>query len=242
MLAAAVAGYRRLLDDRRPGPRPGNRPQHADAGRPRDLPRLARDPGRRARRTGPCRSACRSSPTSSWPAGRSSAATSPTSWATWSIATPGGRRARSGSRSRSARSPRARWSRPGSGVQDLVLIRTGETILALHNQCAHAGGPLNEGTLVDGCVECPWHGSRFEVATGRRRRGPTVYDQPTYEVRADRCRRLRGSPDAPERRELAGGAGQGRGSLGRRRAGRVGGPGEVGRLEAAPAASAVIAS
>ena len=70
------------------------------------------------------------------------------------------------------------------GIQDLVLIRTGETILALHNQCAHAGGPLDEGTLVDGCVECPWHGSRFEVATGRRRRGPTVYDQPTYEVRA----------------------------------------------------------
>jgi nitrite reductase/ring-hydroxylating ferredoxin subunit len=70
------------------------------------------------------------------------------------------------------------------GIQDLVLIRTGETILALHNQCAHAGGPLNEGTLADGCVECPWHGSRFEVATGRRRRGPTVYDQPTYEIRA----------------------------------------------------------
>ena len=70
------------------------------------------------------------------------------------------------------------------GIQDLVLIRTGDTILALHNQCAHAGGPLDEGTLVDGCVECPWHGSRFEVATGRRRRGPTVYDQPTYEVRA----------------------------------------------------------
>jgi nitrite reductase/ring-hydroxylating ferredoxin subunit/uncharacterized membrane protein len=69
------------------------------------------------------------------------------------------------------------------GIQDLVLLRTGETILALHNQCAHAGGPLNEGRLVDGCVECPWHGSRFEAATGRRRRGPTVYDQPSYEVR-----------------------------------------------------------
>jgi len=69
------------------------------------------------------------------------------------------------------------------GIQDLVLIRTGETILALHNQCAHAGGPLSEGTLVDGCVECPWHGSRFETTTGRRRRGPTLYDQPAYEVR-----------------------------------------------------------
>ena len=69
------------------------------------------------------------------------------------------------------------------GIQDLVLVRTGGTILALHNQCAHAGGPLSEGTLLDGCVECPWHGSRFEAATGRRRGGPTVYDQPTYEVR-----------------------------------------------------------
>ena len=54
----------------------------------------------------------------------------------------------------------------------------------LHDQCAHAGGPLDEGMLVDGCVECPWHGSRFEIRTGRRRRGPTVYDQPSYEVRA----------------------------------------------------------
>ncbi len=69
------------------------------------------------------------------------------------------------------------------GIQDLVLVRTGEKILALHNQCAHAGGPLNEGSLLDGRVECPWHGSRFELATGRRRRGPTVYDQPAYEVR-----------------------------------------------------------
>jgi nitrite reductase/ring-hydroxylating ferredoxin subunit len=69
------------------------------------------------------------------------------------------------------------------GAQALVLIRSGDTINALHDQCAHAGGPLNEGSLVDGCVECRWHGSRFEVATGRRRRGPTVYDQPSYEVR-----------------------------------------------------------
>jgi nitrite reductase/ring-hydroxylating ferredoxin subunit/uncharacterized membrane protein len=69
------------------------------------------------------------------------------------------------------------------GEQALVLIRSGETINALHDQCAHAGGPLSAGTIVDGCVECPLHGSRFEIATGRRRRGPTVYDQPRFEVR-----------------------------------------------------------
>ena len=69
------------------------------------------------------------------------------------------------------------------GLQSLVVVRSGEAIHALHDQCAHAGGPLSGGRVVDGCIECPWHGSRFELATGRRCRGPAVYDQPAYEVR-----------------------------------------------------------
>jgi nitrite reductase/ring-hydroxylating ferredoxin subunit/uncharacterized membrane protein len=69
------------------------------------------------------------------------------------------------------------------GINTLVLVRTGETVLALHETCAHAGGPLSGGALVDGCVQCPWHGSRFRLVDGRSVRGPSVYDQPTYEVR-----------------------------------------------------------
>jgi nitrite reductase/ring-hydroxylating ferredoxin subunit len=69
------------------------------------------------------------------------------------------------------------------GLQNLILVRRGETIHALHDQCAHAGGPLSGGRIVDGCIECPWHQSRFDLVTGERRRGPAVYDQPTYEVR-----------------------------------------------------------
>ena len=71
-----------------------------------------------------------------------------------------------------------------AGAQSLVVVRQGEQIYALHAQCAHAGGPLPSGGLVDGCIECPWHFSRFELATGRRRQGPTTFDQPRYEVRA----------------------------------------------------------
>ena len=70
------------------------------------------------------------------------------------------------------------------GTEPLVLHRDGDTIQALHATCAHAGGPLDKGTLVDGCVECPWHGSRFRLADGQVARGPAVYDQPRYEVRA----------------------------------------------------------
>ncbi|HEY0444239.1 MAG TPA: Rieske (2Fe-2S) protein [Candidatus Limnocylindrales bacterium] len=73
--------------------------------------------------------------------------------------------------------------RAKAGINNLVLVRTGSTVAALHDQCAHAGGPLSEGAIVDGCVECPWHGSRFRLTDGRAMRGPTVYDQPRYEVR-----------------------------------------------------------
>jgi nitrite reductase/ring-hydroxylating ferredoxin subunit/uncharacterized membrane protein len=69
------------------------------------------------------------------------------------------------------------------GINNLVLVRQGDAIHALHEQCAHAGGPLSEGTLVDGCIQCPWHGSRFRLTDGKAVRAPTVYDQPRYEVR-----------------------------------------------------------
>jgi len=70
------------------------------------------------------------------------------------------------------------------GINQLVLVRQGETILALHDTCAHAGGPLNEGKLIDGTqVECPWHYSRYRLSDGLVVRGPSVYDQPAYEVR-----------------------------------------------------------
>jgi nitrite reductase/ring-hydroxylating ferredoxin subunit/uncharacterized membrane protein len=82
------------------------------------------------------------------------------------------------------RIPEGRPVKARLGINQLVLIRQGETILALHDTCAHAGGPLNEGKLVDGAIECPWHGSRFRMDSGHVTRGPSVYDQPAYEVRA----------------------------------------------------------
>jgi nitrite reductase/ring-hydroxylating ferredoxin subunit len=70
-----------------------------------------------------------------------------------------------------------------AGANTLILVRAGDTIQALHETCAHAGGPLAEGSIVDGCIQCPWHGSRFRLADGHVARGPATYDQPAYEVR-----------------------------------------------------------
>ncbi|HUQ43053.1 MAG TPA: Rieske 2Fe-2S domain-containing protein [Candidatus Limnocylindria bacterium] len=80
--------------------------------------------------------------------------------------------------------PEGRPIKAKLGINQLVLVRQGENILALHDTCAHAGGPLNEGRLVDGQIECPWHFSRYRMDNGHVTRGPSVYDQPAYEVRA----------------------------------------------------------
>ncbi|MGP1674375.1 MAG: Rieske 2Fe-2S domain-containing protein [Candidatus Limnocylindrales bacterium] len=80
--------------------------------------------------------------------------------------------------------PEATPTKMKAGINDLVVVRVGDTVHAMHNVCAHAGGPLDQGPVVDGCVQCPWHGSRFRLADGHVQRGPSVYDQPRYEIRA----------------------------------------------------------
>lgn len=65
----------------------------------------------------------------------------------------------------------------------LLLYRDGDTISAIAATCTHAGGPLAEGTTVDGCVTCPWHGSTFRLADGHIVRGPASTPQPRFETR-----------------------------------------------------------
>ncbi len=65
----------------------------------------------------------------------------------------------------------------------LVLARDEGGVRALDARCTHRGGPLDEGEVSEGCVTCPWHASRFELATGDVVRGPATSPQPAYEVR-----------------------------------------------------------
>lgn len=80
--------------------------------------------------------------------------------------------------------PHATPTKARAGINDLLLVRIGTTVHALHAVCSHAGGPLPQGEIVDGCIECPWHGSRFRLDNGQVTQGPALYDQPTYEIRA----------------------------------------------------------
>jgi nitrite reductase/ring-hydroxylating ferredoxin subunit len=69
------------------------------------------------------------------------------------------------------------------GGVPLVLVRHDGRLHALADRCTHRGGPLSDGRLVDGCLECPWHLSRFDVTDGAVHRGPATRPQPVYEVR-----------------------------------------------------------
>src|SRR2546423_15530164 len=54
---------------------------------------------------------------------------------------------------------------------------------AVSNRCRHLFASLGEGRVVDeGCLECPWHGARYDVATGRMLRGPQGVFRPVSGV------------------------------------------------------------
>ncbi|MEZ2388005.1 Rieske (2Fe-2S) protein [bacterium RCC_150] len=68
-----------------------------------------------------------------------------------------------------------------SGVS-VLLHRSGGIVRALDSVCSHMGGPLEEGTIENGCITCPLHGSTFRLADGSIVRGPATRPQPVYEV------------------------------------------------------------
>jgi nitrite reductase/ring-hydroxylating ferredoxin subunit/uncharacterized membrane protein len=70
-----------------------------------------------------------------------------------------------------------------AGRANLFLVRLDGEICAIENRCSHRGGPLADGEMEGGCVRCPWHGSRFDLATGEVVNGPATVNQPVYQAR-----------------------------------------------------------
>lgn len=83
-------------------------------------------------------------------------------------------------------------------VTVLVVRESGNQVHVLADRCSHMGGPLTEGVIADGCVQCPWHGSVFRLADGWNVRGPATAPQPAFETRitdghVEACLRLDGA-------------------------------------------------
>ncbi|MGH9974713.1 MAG: Rieske (2Fe-2S) protein, partial [Nitrososphaeraceae archaeon] len=67
----------------------------------------------------------------------------------------------------------------------VCIVNVGGRYYAIGNTCTHLGGPLNEGKLEGYDVECPWHGSKFDVRTGEPTKPPARQAVPTYEVKIE---------------------------------------------------------
>ena len=65
----------------------------------------------------------------------------------------------------------------------VLLCREGDRIFAIGAVCSHAGGPLDQGKISRGCVQCPWHDSVFDLRDGRIVHGPATQPQPSFETR-----------------------------------------------------------
>jgi methionine sulfoxide reductase heme-binding subunit len=52
------------------------------------------------------------------------------------------------------------------GGERIAVFKHNNRISAVTNVCAHQGGPLGEGKVIDGCITCPWHGWQYRPSDG----------------------------------------------------------------------------
>ena len=69
----------------------------------------------------------------------------------------------------------------------IVVARTEDGYRAFSDYCTHRGSSLAGGAMICGTVQCPWHGSQFDVASGAVKAGPAKENIKVYsaEVKED---------------------------------------------------------
>ena len=83
--------------------------------------------------------------------------------------------------------------KPAPGEVRVVMPR-GERIalanvegeyFAIDDVCTHDGGPLDQGEVFGNQIECPRHGARFDVRTGKALTLPAIFPVKTYPVKVE---------------------------------------------------------
>lgn len=64
----------------------------------------------------------------------------------------------------------------------IVIARTENGIVAFDDRCTHRGGSLADGVMICDTVQCPWHGSQFNVKTGEVKAGPSKEGIEIYNI------------------------------------------------------------
>src|SRR5258708_1596332 len=67
----------------------------------------------------------------------------------------------------------------------VAVFNVGGKFYAIEDVCTHDDGPLAEGELAGTVIECPRHGARFDITTGKVLSFPAITDVPWYQLRID---------------------------------------------------------
>ena len=65
----------------------------------------------------------------------------------------------------------------------IVLAKTEDRYVAFDDHCTHRGGSLAGGSTICNVVQCPWHGSQFDLISGAVKSGPAKEAIKIYTVR-----------------------------------------------------------
>jgi uncharacterized membrane protein/nitrite reductase/ring-hydroxylating ferredoxin subunit len=64
----------------------------------------------------------------------------------------------------------------------IVISKTDSGYAAFEDRCTHRGGSLADGVMICETVQCPWHGSQFNVTTGKIAAGPANENIKIYKI------------------------------------------------------------
>jgi len=67
----------------------------------------------------------------------------------------------------------------------LLICRTADGFYAVDDTCTHDDGPLADGWLDGNAIECPRHGARFDVTTGKVLCLPAALPIRSYAVKVE---------------------------------------------------------
>jgi 3-phenylpropionate/trans-cinnamate dioxygenase ferredoxin subunit len=65
---------------------------------------------------------------------------------------------------------------------DVAVVRHGDEVFAIEDECSHAAVALSEGDVEDYTLECFLHGSRFDLRTGKPTGPPATEPVPVFPV------------------------------------------------------------
>jgi 3-phenylpropionate/trans-cinnamate dioxygenase ferredoxin component len=66
--------------------------------------------------------------------------------------------------------------------KEILVVKLGKNFFAIGNTCTHMGCRLSSGRLEGKTIQCPCHGSVFNVMTGEVVKGLAKRSEPSYTV------------------------------------------------------------